>query len=126
MVRHPETAVAWTPFTRRLIDENRWRAKRSGLEAEFLTLDGQPPMACRTVVLALLDDIAEDAARLGCEPALARIRRLLDEGTSAHFQIKLFEQRRALGDSVTQAMQYVVDWLVAATYAGTDNGALPP
>lgn len=126
MVRHPEAAAAWTPFTRRLIDENRWRAKRSGLEAEFLTLDGQPPVACRTVVLALLDDVAEDAARLGCEPALARIRRLLDEGTSAHFQIKLFEQRRALGDSVTQAMQYVVDWLVAATYAGTDNGAVPP
>ena len=126
MVRHPEAAAAWTPFTRRLIDENRWRAKRSGLEAEFLTLDGQPPVACRTVVLGLLDDVAEDAARLDCEPALARIRRLLDEGTSAHVQIKLFEQRRALGDSVTQAMQYVVDWLVAATYAGTDNGAVPP
>lgn len=126
MVRHPDAATAWTPFTRRLIDENRWRAKRSGLEAEFLTLDGQPPAACRTVVLDLLDDVAEDAARLDCEPALARIRRLLDEGTSAHVQIKLFERRRAQGDTVTQAMQYVVDWLVAATYAGTDNGAAPP
>jgi carboxylate-amine ligase len=126
MVRHPDAATAWTPFTRRLIDENRWRAKRSGLEAEFLTLDGQPPVPCRAVVLALLDDVAEDAARLDCEPALARIRRLLDEGTSAHVQIKLFERRRAQGDTVTQAMQYVVDWLVAATYAGTDNGAVPP
>jgi carboxylate-amine ligase len=126
MVRRPEAAAAWTPFTRRLIDENRWRAKRSGLEAEFLTLDGQPPVACRTVVLDLLDAVAEDASRLDCEPALARIRRLLDEGTSAHVQIKLFEQRRAQGDSVTQAMQYVVDWLVAATYAGTDHAAIAP
>lgn len=126
MVRHPEAAAAWTPFTRRLIDENRWRAKRSGLDAEFLTLDGQPPVACRTVVLGLLNDVVEDAARLECEPALARIRRLLDEGTSAHVQIKLFERRRAQGDTVMQAMQYVVDWLVAATYAGTDNGAVPP
>jgi len=126
MLRHPDAAPRWTPFTRRLIDENRWRAKRYGLDAQFLTLDGEPPVACRSVVRALVDEVAEDAARLHCEPALGRIRRLLDEGTSAHVQIKLFERRRAQGDTVTQAMQYVVDWLVAATYAGTDNGAVPP
>lgn len=118
MVRHPDSAPAWTPFTRRLIDENRWRAKRSGIDAQFLTLDGRPPVSCRAMVLALLDDVAEDAARLRCEAGLDRIRRLLDEGTSAHVQLKLFERRRAQGDSVTQAMQYVVDWLVAATYNG--------
>jgi carboxylate-amine ligase len=77
------------------------------------------------VVLALLDDVAEDAARLRCEAGLERIRRLLEEGTSAHVQLKLFERRRAQGDSVTQAMQYVVDWLVAATYDGADNGSAP-
>jgi len=122
MARRPDAAPGWTPFTRRLIDENRWRAKRSGLDAEFLTLDGQPPVPCRKAVLALLDDAAEDAARLRCEAGLERIRRLLEEGTSAHVQLKLFERRRAQGDSVTQAMQYVVDWLVAATYDGADNG----
>jgi len=126
MVRDPGAAPAWTPFTRRLIDENRWRAKRYGLDAQFLTLDGKPPVACRDAVRALLDEVAEDAARLDCAPGLDRIRRLLVEGTSAHVQIKLFERRRAQGDSVTQAMQYVVDWLIAATYNGAAAGSATP
>ncbi len=117
LVCRPDAAAEWTPFTRRLIDENRWRAKRIGLDAEFLTLDGRPPLACRALARTLLDEVAEDAATLECEPALARIRRILEDGTSAHAQLKLFELRRAQGDSVTRAMKYVVDWLVAATYA---------
>lgn len=123
MVRDPGAAPAWTPFTRRLIDENRWRAKRSGLDAEFLTLNGQPPVACRDAIRQMLDHVTEDAQQLKCEPALDRIRWLLDEGTSAHMQLRLFERRRTQGDSITQAMQFVVDWLIAATYGATDNGA---
>ena len=61
----PSSRAAWTPFTRRLIDENRWRAKRHGLDAEFVASDGSPPVPCRTAIEQLLDEVAEDAHALG-------------------------------------------------------------
>lgn len=114
--REPERAAAWTPFTRRLIDENRWRAKRFGLEANFLALDGGDPVPARRAIAALLDKVADDAAALGATGALARVRRLLAEGTSAHAQLALFEAKRRQGASEAEALRFVVDWLAAETY----------
>jgi carboxylate-amine ligase len=119
LVRRPDHAPAWSPFTRRLIDENRWRAKRFGTDAEFLSFDGSPPKACKEVVEELLKHVAEDAHRLQCENALLRIRSLFEEGTSAHVQLKLYSQNRDRGDSRAKALRHVVDWLIAATVPST-------
>jgi carboxylate-amine ligase len=125
LARRPERAHAWTPFTRRLIDENRWRAKRHGTDAEFLSLDGTPPVPCRDAVRALLDDVAEDAQALGCEKPLERVRAILDEGTSAHAQLALYRGRRAKGDTPVEALRFVVDWLVAATVSELPSREAP-
>jgi carboxylate-amine ligase len=113
--RRPDLAPAWTPFTRRLIDENRWRAKRFGVEAEFLSFDGGPPTKCKDVVGALLAEVGEDAQRLGCEGALLRIRTLLEKGTSAHRQLAIYREARAKRESPIKALQAVVDWLIGTT-----------
>jgi carboxylate-amine ligase len=115
LVRRPERAQPWTPFTRRLIDENRWRAKRHGLDAEFLSLDGSPPVPCRDVVKGLLEEVAEDAQSVGCEKPIERVRAILGEGTSAHSQLTIYRGRRAKGDTPYEALRFVVDWLVATT-----------
>jgi carboxylate-amine ligase len=115
LARQPKLAPAWNPFTRRLIDENRWRAKRFGLEASFVSEDGSPPRKCRAVVSDLLAHLAEDAQALGCEPELNRVRALLSEGTSAHAQVKLYRAFVARGEPSASAIRRVVDWLVATT-----------
>ncbi|MEF7617010.1 carboxylate-amine ligase [Aquincola sp. MAHUQ-54] len=115
MARRPELAAPWSPFTRRLIDENRWRAKRFGLDAEFIALDGGEHRPCRDVVRTLLDDVAEDARQLGCEAGLGHVRRLLDEGTSAHRQMALYEEARQRGETRAKALHAVVDWLMEAS-----------
>lgn len=115
LARRPELAPAWTPFTRRLIDENRWRAKRFGVEAEFLSFDGGPPKTCKDVVGSLLDEVGEDARRLECEGALAGVRALLEQGTSAHRQLAIYHEARAKRESRIKALQAVVDWLIAST-----------
>jgi carboxylate-amine ligase len=122
VVRRPELAPPWTPFTRRLIDENRWRAKRFGLDAEFVSEDGSPPQPCRTAIGQLLDLVAEDAKALACESALARIPALMAQGTSAHAQLSIYRARLEQGETQSRALAQVVDWLVAATYpsAGAD------
>ena len=75
LVRRPADDAPRDPYARRLIDENRWRAKRSGLDATFLALDGGEPRACREVVGELLDAVAEDADALGATAALGRCAR---------------------------------------------------
>jgi carboxylate-amine ligase len=115
LVRRPELAHQWTPFTRRLIDENRWRAKRFGTEAEFLSFDGSPPRGCKAVVEDLLALVADDAHALQCEAEMAHIRKLFDIGTSAHTQMDLYRACRNRGDTQAKAVQFVVDWLIATT-----------
>ena len=115
LVRRPELAPPWTPFTRRLIDENRWRAKRSGINAEFLSEDGSPPKSCRTVIAELLEHCEEDARVFECEAEMTRVRQLLDEGTSARKQVMLYHAYRDRGETPAAAMRCVVDWLIAAT-----------
>ncbi|MEO8345800.1 MAG: carboxylate-amine ligase [Betaproteobacteria bacterium] len=115
LCRHPDQVAEWTPFTRRLIDENRWRAKRLGLQAEFISLDGSPARPCKAVVDELLEQVSEDADALGCVGELARIPVLFAEGTSAHVQTKLYHAFIQRGDTPAKAMHSVVDWLVAAT-----------
>jgi len=115
LIRRPELAPDWTPYTRRIIDENRWRAKRFGIDAQMLSEDGSPPRPLRAVTEALIGHVAEDARVFGCETELARVRTLFDKGTSAHLQIKLYQASRARGDAPAKAIQSVVDWLVAAS-----------
>ena len=115
LVRRPDLAPAWTPFTRRLIDENRWRAKRFGIDAEFIALDGGKPVSCRDAVAQLLSAVEEDAEALQCTKRLGHVRALMAEGTSAHLQLAIYRSRRARGDAPLEALRFVVDWLVAAT-----------
>ena len=118
LIRRPDYAPEWTPFTRRLIDENRWRAKRHGIDAEFLSLDGGQPKACKAVVDDLLANVAEDAHRLQCEEPLGRIRLIFEERTSAHAQLEHYRAFRDRGDTPAKALQSVVDWLIATTLPG--------
>lgn len=126
LARRPDVGAAWTPFTRRLVDENRWRAKRFGLDARFLSFDGSPPEGCRSAIVRLLDAVDEDARALGCGPSLQRVRDILREGTSAHAQLAIYRGRRARGDTPFEALQFLVDWLAAATIAGRGDPVEAP
>ncbi|MBN8478935.1 MAG: carboxylate-amine ligase, partial [Burkholderiales bacterium] len=81
LVRTPAPVAARAPFERRLIDENRWRAKRFGLDATFLALDGGEPVACRDSDIRV--DATTDASTypVGSTPKLTLI--ITNTGTVA-------------------------------------------
>lgn len=115
LIRRPELSADWSPHTRRIIDENRWRAKRLGIDAELLSEDGGPARPLRAVTQALMEDVADDARVFGCAAELLHIGTLLNQGTSAHAQLKVYQDARAQGDSQARAIRAVVDWLIAAS-----------
>ena len=115
LVRDPSLAVPHDAHTRRLIDENRWRAKRDGMEAQFIDeRDGgvRPLTAWLDELMAIT---APDRAALGADRVLGRLPTLLSRGSSAHAQLQAYEQARDGGASHDEALRAVVDWLIPRT-----------
>jgi carboxylate-amine ligase len=85
-----EGALPIQPVT--LIAENKWRAARSGLEAELVDLERDEERPARDAVLALAE-LAEPAARrLGCVDELALVEPLLARGDGASEQRAAYEE----------------------------------
>jgi carboxylate-amine ligase len=111
LVRNPDHGKDWTAITRRLIDENRWRAKRYGIRAEFI--DDRTGAVEPLAVLygRLIELVQKDAEQLDCTSAFSRLDQVLASGTSADHQLALYAAKRASGSGRLDALKHVVDWL---------------
>jgi glutamate---cysteine ligase / carboxylate-amine ligase len=110
-VRRPELGMARTALTRRIIDENRWRAKRFGLDARFIDEHTGEAIECARVLDAAIQLVSEDAHQFGCEESLRHLGTILDRGSSAHEQLALYRHLRDAGSNNADALRAVVDWL---------------
>jgi carboxylate-amine ligase len=108
----------WRRYAAMLIRENRWRAQRYGVDqglVDFGKGEIVPYAALLGEILAL---VHEDAEALGCAAEVARAPEILARGTSAHRQRRAFAEARGRGLDKRQALEAVVDALVAETLAG--------
>jgi glutamate---cysteine ligase / carboxylate-amine ligase len=115
LVRNPDYGKDWSAITRRVIDENRWRAKRYGTRAEFIDDRTGDISDVQTLYRQLQALVQEDAERLGCATEFARFEHVLERGTSAHEQLALYNSCRSAGDTHLHALRKVVDWLAEQT-----------
>ncbi len=102
--------LRWREYRRTLIAENKWRAARYGIEAMLIDFGKSREVPLRALVneiLELIDDVVDD---LGIRQDTQYVHRILDEGTSADRQLRVF---RETGD-----LKAVVDHLVAETREG--------
>jgi glutamate---cysteine ligase / carboxylate-amine ligase len=114
-VRRPRAGTRHTTHTRRIIDENRWRAKRDGLGAQFIAEASSEVLSVPQVLEAARLFILEEANQLQCATALEGLHAILRRGTSAHRQLKIYNDARASGASRADALREVLAWLAAAT-----------
>ena len=121
LVRHPGHGAERSAITRRVIDENRWRAKRFGLGARFIDETSGVAVPVADALAWLRTACAEDADAFACAPELATFDRLLAEGTSADRQLAIFDQACEQGESPTRAFTAVLDWLLATTIAAPEG-----
>lgn len=121
LVRDAALGSHRSTHTRRLIDENRWRAKRDGLNATLIDEVSGTAVAVPDVVAGVLDLVADEAARLDCIEPLSHLRTILERGTSSHAQLRIYNESRADGASQDEALRRVVQWLACATVAPGSN-----
>jgi carboxylate-amine ligase len=104
-----------------LLNENRWRAQRYGLECGFIDARQGVIIPSATLLDDLLAMIREDAEYLDSDSEIDHARVILARGTSADRQIALYQRELERGLASSQALTSVVDQLVTDTVAGVSN-----
>ena len=108
----------WRIYTPMLIRENRWRAMRYSFDEGLIDLAHGVVVPFDELLEEMLGLVAEDAEALGCTEEVAGVWDILSRGTSAHRQLRDFEQQQAAGKSVEDSIKTVVDTLIATTAEG--------
>src|SRR6266576_1334015 len=97
-------------YRRRLLDENRWRASRYGIDGKLIDFGRESEVETRSLLNELLEFVSTEVNELGSEREMAHVERIMREGTGADRQLAAFAR--------TQDMKAVVDQIVAETYEG--------
>ena len=105
----------WRMYSHLLLGENRWRAMRYSTDAGLLDLGQQRIVPFAELLEELIELVREDAEALGCLAEIEGLREILQRGTSAHRQVRIYDEAVQAGASESEALTAVVDWLVAET-----------
>jgi carboxylate-amine ligase len=97
-------------YRRRLLDENRWRAARYGIDGKLIDFGKESEVEERSLLNELLEFVASEADELGTHREMAHIERIMREGTGADRQLATFGR--------THDMKALVDHIVMETYEG--------
>ncbi len=102
--------VTFRIYRRRLLDENRWRATRYGLDGKLIDFGREIEVEERSLIAELLEFISTEVDELGSRREIEHIERIVREGTGADRQLAVWHR--------THDMRAVVDQIVAETYEG--------
>jgi carboxylate-amine ligase len=108
----------WRRYSRILINENRWRAQRYGIDEGLVDFGKGRIVPFPDLLEELLDLIAEDAEALGCRRQVEHTRQIARQGTSAHRQIETYARAIGAGATPKEALRATVDGLIEETVAG--------
>jgi glutamate---cysteine ligase / carboxylate-amine ligase len=90
-----------------LVDENKWRATRDGLDAKLIDLEHDTERTARDAVVALVERCESAARRLGCTAELDAVERILARGTGSDEQLRVYDE--------TGSLLAVAQWIAEET-----------
>jgi carboxylate-amine ligase len=94
-----------------LIEENKWRAVRYGLDGKLIDLGKQQELPARTLIREVIEWFVDDVVdELGSRKEVEYAFKILEEGTSADRQLAVYER--------TGDLKAVVDQLIVETREG--------
>ena len=101
---------SWRPYRTALIEENKWRAVRWGLDGKLIDFGRQKEVPVRELIREMLGFVEEVVDLLGSHEELAYIESMLKTGNSADRQLAVFRE--------TDSLEAVVDLILAETMEG--------
>jgi glutamate---cysteine ligase / carboxylate-amine ligase len=104
-------------YRRALIMENKWRALRYGLDGKMIDFGKQQEVPARDLILEYLEFIDDVVDELDSREEINYIHTILEKGTGADRQLKVFAE--------TGDLKKVVDYIIEETEAGLTETAVP-
>ncbi|MBF0333793.1 MAG: carboxylate-amine ligase [Alphaproteobacteria bacterium] len=109
----------WRIYARMLVNENRWRAQRYGLDEGLVDFGRGAIVAYPELLDELIALVHEDARALGCLAEVESARDILTRGTGADAQRATHAAALDAGATPREALEAVVDMLIATMLEGT-------
>ena len=97
-------------YRRILLNENRHRAARYGIEGKLIDFGKQAEVDTRSLVGELLEFVEDVCDELGCREELKHIGKILAGGTGADRQLRVWKESKDL--------KKVVDYIIDQTHTG--------
>lgn len=97
-------------YSRALINENKFRASRYGIDGSMIDFGKEAEVNSRVLIYELLDFVDDVVPHLGSRHAINHVHKMLEEGTGADRQLKVFEE--------TKSLEMVVDYIHASFLQG--------
>lgn len=111
----------WRQYSHWLLQENRWRAHRYGIDGGLIDFGRGAVVAYADLLEEILEHIGEDAEALNCVAEVRHARTIVRRGTSAHRQLRVYQQALEGGRSKQAALAEVVHWLRRETLRGEES-----
>ena len=97
-------------YNRRLITENKWRASRYGIDGSMIDFGKESEVNTRVLIYELLDFVDDVIPHLGSANAIGYVHKMLEQGTGADRQLKVFDE--------TNSLVNVVDYIHTSFLSG--------
>lgn len=107
--------LGFRQYPRAVLNENKWRAMRYGLDGKLIDLGQREEVDERKLIeelLAFVDDVVDD---LNCREEIDHIGRMLETGTSADRQLHVWNE--------THSLEAVSQMIVEETMEGLEPAA---
>jgi glutamate---cysteine ligase / carboxylate-amine ligase len=105
----------WRRYRHVLLQENKWRAQRFGVGGTLADYGRRRLVPFAELMDELIDLLKDDAAELGCLAEVERAREIVQGGTSADHQLRVYQSALAAGAEPAEARRQVIDWLITAS-----------
>jgi carboxylate-amine ligase len=102
-----EKNLGFRLYRRMLIQENKWRAVRWGIDGKMIDFGKQKEVPTRDLILELLDFVDDVVDELGSRKEIEHVHTILERKTSAEEQLRVFAE--------TNDLKAVVDRLIELT-----------
>ena len=83
-------------YSRALVNENKWRASRYGIDGTLIDFGKESEVNTRVLIYELLDFIDDVVPHLGSQHAVNYVHKMLEQGTGADRQLKVFNETKSL------------------------------
>ena len=87
-------------YHRALLNENKWRASRYGIDGHLIDFGKETEVSTKQLIHELLDFVDDVVDDLGSRHAIEYVNTILEKGTGADRQLKVYEEKNSLIDVV--------------------------